>query len=75
MTYVTREYPQEWQPGEEAYYPVNDARNQQLYAQYAELAAKERGLILGGRLAKYRYYDMDQVIETALAAVRQELEG
>ena len=75
VTYVTREYPQEWQPGEEAYYPVNDARNQQLYAQYAELAAKERGLLLGGRLAKYRYYDMDQVIETALAAVRQELEG
>lgn len=75
VTYVTREYPQEWQPGEEAYYPVNDARNQQLYAQYAELAVKECGLILGGRLAKYRYYDMDQVIETALAAVRQELEG
>lgn len=75
VTYVTREYPQKWQPGEEAYYPVNDARNQQLYAQYAELAAEERGLILGGRLAKYRYYDMDQVIEMALAAVRQELEG
>ena len=73
VTYVTREYPQEWKPGEEAYYPVNDERNQQLYAKYAELAAKEDKLILGGRLAMYKYYDMDKVIETALAAVKSEV--
>lgn len=73
VTYVTREYPQEWKPGEEAYYPVNDERNQQLYAKYAELAVKEDNLILGGRLAMYKYYDMDKVIETALAAVKSEV--
>lgn len=73
VTYVTWEYPQEWKPGEEAYYPVNDERNQKLYARYATLAAKEHGLILGGRLAMYRYYDMDQVIEKALAVVQREL--
>lgn len=73
VTYVTWEYPQEWKPGEEAYYPVNDERNQKLYARYATLAVKEHGLILGGRLAMYRYYDMDQVIEKALAVVQREL--
>lgn len=69
VTYVTREYPEEWQPGKAAYYPVNDERNQGLYAQYAEMAAREPSMILGGRLARYQYYDMDQVIETALCTV------
>lgn len=66
VTYVTREYPQEWHPGDEAYYPVNDAKNQALYAKYEEMAAEEKALILGGRLARYKYYDMDKVIEMAL---------
>ena len=69
VTYVTREYPADWQPGEEAYYPVNDARNQKLYAQYQELAQAESKVIFGGRLAEYRYYDMDDVIKSALACV------
>ena len=68
VTYVTREYPAEWQPGEEAYYPVNDERNQKLYERYAELARKEKGVIFGGRLAEYKYYDMDDVVESALRA-------
>lgn len=68
VTYVTREYPAEWQPGEEAYYPVNDERNQKLYERYAELARKEKGVIFGGRLAEYKYYDMDDVVERALRA-------
>jgi UDP-galactopyranose mutase len=73
VTYITREYPEEWKPGKDAYYPVNDERNRRLYAQYAELAAQEPSLLLGGRLAMYRYYDMDKVIETALAAVENLL--
>ena len=55
VTYVTKEYPADWQPGEEAYYPVNNERNQKLYQQYAELAAKEENVIFGGRLAEYKY--------------------
>ncbi|MBO5650606.1 MAG: UDP-galactopyranose mutase, partial [Selenomonas sp.] len=75
VTYITREYPQEWQPGQEAYYPVNDQRNQNLYAEYAELASREENLLLGGRLALYKYFDMDKVVELALVAVKQELAG
>ncbi|WP_336433145.1 UDP-galactopyranose mutase [Selenomonas ruminantium] len=73
VTYITREYPQEWQPGQEAYYPVNDQRNQDLYNRYAGLAGWEEKLLLGGRLALYRYLDMDKVVELALAAVEREL--
>ena len=72
VTYITREYPQEWTPGEEAYYPVNDERNQKLYEEYAALAAQEKNLILGGRLAMYKYFDMDKVIELALVAAERE---
>ena len=67
VTYVTKEYPADWKPGEEAYYPVNNERNQALYAKYAELAAKEENVVFGGRLAEYKYYDMDDVIASALA--------
>ena len=73
ITYVTKEYPADWQPGEEAYYPVNNERNQKLYRQYAELAAKEENVIFGGRLAEYKYYDMDDVIKSALECVSKEL--
>ena len=71
VTYVTKEYPAEWTPGEEAYYPVNNDRNQKLYAQYAELAQKEKNVIFGGRLAEYKYYDMDDVIRSALDTVKR----
>ena len=50
----------------EPYYPVNDARNQELYQKYAALAEKEEKVIFGGRLGEYKYYDMDKVIEAAL---------
>ena len=75
VTYITKEYPQEWQPGQEAYYPVNDQRNQDLYAEYAELASREENLLLGGRLALYKYFDMDKIVELALAAVKKETVG
>ena len=65
-TVISREYSTEWKPGMEPYYPVNDDRNSQLYQQYKTLADKETNVIFGGRLAEYKYYDMDDVIEKAL---------
>lgn len=71
VTYITREYPSDWHPGEEAYYPVNNERNQSLYQQYAALAEQEPNTIFGGRLAEYKYYDMDDVIKSALEIVHK----
>lgn len=65
-TIITREYPLEWSEGCEPYYPINDERNNTLYAQYRALADAEERHLFGGRLADYRYYDMDKVIERAL---------
>ena len=73
VTYITREYPADWHRGEEAYYPVNNERNQKLYQQYAALAEQEENIIFGGRLAEYKYYDMDDVIKSALERVNVEL--
>ena len=73
-TYITREYPQEWKPGDEPYYPVNDEKNQKLYARYAELARNEKDVIFGGRLAEYKYYDMDDVIKRALECVEKHVQ-
>ena len=65
-TVISREFSSEWKPGDEPYYPVNDKANNELYSRYADLAAKEDRVIMGGRLGSYRYYDMDQVIAAAL---------
>lgn len=65
-TVICREYPATWSRGEEAYYPVNDARNTALYARYADEVAQTPGLILGGRLGAYRYWDMDKAVADAL---------
>lgn len=65
-TVITREYPAKWTQGQEAYYPVNDEKNQLLYTKYAELAKEEKHTIFGGRLGSYQYYDMDKVIAAAL---------
>ena len=67
-TVITREYPQQWSEGCEPYYPVNDQRNNSLYRKYAELAEATPGVVFGGRLAEYKYYDMDQVIRRVLDA-------
>lgn len=64
-TVITREYPSRHVDGSEAYYPVNDAGNNDLFAEYKKLADKETDIIFGGRLAEYRYYDMDGVIRSA----------
>ena len=72
-TVISREYSSEWKPGDEPYYPVNDAANTQLYATYRKLADSEPRVLFGGRLAEYRYYDMDQVILSALDTAEKEL--
>ena len=72
-TVITREYPVNWKPGMEPYYPVNDEKNQALYEKYRALAEKEERVIFGGRLAEYRYYDMDKVIRSALDRAKEEL--
>lgn len=65
-TIISREYSSEWKPGDEPYYPVNDEKNGNLYARYKKLADAEEKVIFGGRLGEYKYYDMDQVIASAL---------
>ena len=65
-TVISREFFYEWRPGDEPYYPVNDSKNGDLYNEYKKLAGSEPGVIFGGRLGEYRYYDMDEVIEEAL---------
>lgn len=65
-TVISREYSSEWRPGDEPYYPVNDSKNGDLYNEYKKLADSEPGVIFGGRLGEYSYYDMDEVIEEAL---------
>ena len=71
-TVITREYPAVWKKDKEPYYPVNDSRNQELYKKYAELAEKEDNTLFGGRLAEYKYYDMDKVIEAAFSLAEKE---
>ncbi len=72
-TVITREYPATWSRGEEPYYPMNDEKNNALYARYRELADQEEHVIFGGRLGMYRYYDMHQVVKEALECVRRSL--
>jgi len=73
-TVISREFSSEWKPGDEPYYPVNDARNSALFAEYKAMAEKEEKVIFGGRLGEYKYYDMDQVIAAALDAAKRELD-
>lgn len=65
-TVISREFSQEWKPGDEPYYPLNDERNNRLYCEYRKLAESEPDITFGGRLGEYKYYDMDQVIAAAL---------
>jgi len=72
-TVISREYSEEWKPGAEPYYPINDDKNTVLLQKYMELAAKQENVIFGGRLGLYRYYDMDKVIEAALDCVEKQI--
>lgn len=69
-TIITREYPQKWEKGKDRYYPIEDEKNKALYQKYKELADRD-GLITVGRLAEYKYYNMDSAIESALKAVKE----
>ncbi len=72
-TVICREYPKTWTPGDEPYYAVDTAESRALLERYRAEAAKVPGLVVGGRLGEYRYYDMDQSIGRALAAAREFL--
>ena len=71
-TIISKEYSSEWQPGVEPYYPVNNEKNNAVYEDYAKLASSEPGVIFGGRLGQYKYYDMDKVVMAALSVVNEE---
>jgi UDP-galactopyranose mutase len=71
-TIITKEYPQEWDDSKEPYYPINDTKNGDLFNKYKKMAQKEENVIFGGRLAEYRYYDMHQVIASALKRTKIE---
>ncbi len=70
-TVISREFSAEWKVGEEPYYPINDEKNNALYQKYKEMADSEPNVLFGGRLAEYKYYDMDKVIESALEMARK----
>ena len=72
-TIITREYPFEWEPGIEPYYPINDEKNQALYTKYLKRAKEEEGVVFAGRLGSYAYTDMQDTIKAALALVKTEL--
>ena len=65
-TVITKEYSQEWKPGMEPYYPVNDERNSAVYEKYKADADKLKNVMFCGRLAEYKYYDMHMIVELAL---------
>ncbi|MDD3229873.1 MAG: UDP-galactopyranose mutase [Oscillospiraceae bacterium] len=65
-TVITREYPMCWELGKEPYYPVNDELNMERLLKYQQLAQITEKVYFGGRLAEYKYYDMDQIVERAL---------
>lgn len=72
-TVITREYPQKHGANTEPYYPINDLKNATLYQQYRDMAKASPHVIFGGRLAEYRYYDMHQVIASALTKMNREI--
>lgn len=74
-TVITKEYPAEWKPGEEPYYPINNEANEKLLRRYQELAEDKKHVIFGGRLGQYRYYDMDKVIAAARKTAADETAG
>lgn len=74
-TVISKEFSTEWHEGLEPFYPVNDEKNAELYRKYKALADAENNVIFGGRLAEYKYYDMDDVIAKAMEDAEKELGG
>ena len=73
VTYITREYPADWHPGDEPYYPLNNERNADLYQRYVERSKEDGDIVFAGRLGGYQYYDMDKCIDAAFDLVENEL--
>lgn len=73
VTVVTYEYPETFAPGKEPYYPVNDARNSEMFRQYRLLAGQRKDVMFGGRLGQYAYADMDDTVAAALDLCKREL--
>jgi UDP-galactopyranose mutase len=71
-TIITEEYPCTWKRGMDAYYPINDDKNNELYKEYETLARNEKDVIFGGRLGFYKYFDMDKIIRECIMCARQE---
>ncbi|MDI9338856.1 MAG: UDP-galactopyranose mutase [Alphaproteobacteria bacterium] len=71
FTIITKEYPQNWDKTKEAFYPINNPLNQNLFKKYVELSQNHKQVYFGGRLAEYRYYDMHQVIASALTFLKK----
>lgn len=69
---ISKEFPQDWDRSKEAYYPVNDEKNSELFKKYRKEANELKNVIFGGRLGNYQYYDMDQVFGAALKVVEKE---
>ena len=72
-TVITYEYPEKWDKTKDKYYPINDDKNNELYKKYLKLAKQENNLLLCGRLAEYKYYDMDDIIHSVLNLIEKEL--
>lgn len=73
-TVITREYPKEFVDGDEYYYPINDSKNNRIYSKYKQISSGTESVIFGGRLAEYKYYDMHQIIASALKCVEKEFQ-
>ena len=74
-TIISREYSSEWKVGDDPYYPINNDKNNELYAKYQERAKQDKNIIFGGRLGTYKYYDMDKVVRASLDAVKNEFDN
>lgn len=74
VTWITKEYPLDYKRGIDPYYPITDDKNNQIYKKYKQLSEENPNIIFGGRLAEYKYYDMHQIIASALKTVKNELE-
>jgi UDP-galactopyranose mutase len=72
-TFISKEFSVNWQKGDEPYYPINDILNNDKYDKYRKLAQQNPKLLLGGRLAEYKYYDMHHIVEKSLDLVKSEL--
>jgi len=75
FTWITVEYPKDYKRGDVPYYPINDDKNNEIYKKYKNMSNDNDKVIFGGRLSEYKYYDMHQIIASALKKVKMELKN